>query len=276
MTTPTFYDSDIPRKPLLTELRNLINYRGLIRLLVTREVTVRYKRSFLGVWWTLLNPLITMIVMWVIFSEFFRFEIPGDVPYVVYLLSGILLISFFAQAVVATGSSIVNSASVLSKVYVPPEVFAISGALAAGVNFVISLTLLLAIQLVVGVGVPWTALLVPIPVFCMLMFVAGLGLLVAAAAGFFFDVLDFTQVMIQILGYLTPTFYPIGIVPEQFLPIVYANPIYSYLAVFRGFVYEGALAPAWNFGVMVGSSILMLLVGAWVFSRTWKRLVVMM
>ncbi|MEX0699309.1 MAG: ABC transporter permease [Acidimicrobiia bacterium] len=274
--TTTFYDSDIPRKPLLTELRNLYEYRGLIRLLVTREVTVRYKRSFLGVWWTLLNPLITMIVMWLIFSEFFRFEIPGNVPYVVYLLSGILLISFFAQAVVATGSSIVNSASVLSKVYVPPEVFAISGALAAGVNFAISLTLLLVIQLILRVGIPWTALLVPIPVFCMLMFVAGVGLLVAAAAGFFFDVLDFTQVLIQILGYLTPTFYPVAIVPEQFLPIVYANPLYSYLAVFRGLVYEGAMAPAWNFGVMLGSSIVMLLVGAWVFSRTWKRLVVMM
>jgi ABC-2 type transport system permease protein len=235
----------------------------------------RYKRSTLGVWWTLLNPLLTMSVLWIVFSQFFRFEIPGDVPYVVYLLSGILLITFFSQGVIATGSSIVNSA-ILSKVYVPAEVFAVAAAVAALVNFSISLIPLLVIQIVTGVGVPWTALLVPVPAFFMLMLVAGLGLLVASAAVFFYDVLDLTAVVIQLMAYLTPTFYPISIVPDQFVPFIQANPLYSYLVVFRGFMYEGVFAPGWNFAMMILSAVVVLLLGVWVFTKSWKNLVVVL
>jgi ABC-type polysaccharide/polyol phosphate export permease len=276
MTTTYVYDSDQPRRPIVTELSNLWAYRGLLKLLVTRDLTVRYKRSTLGVWWTLLNPLLTMTVLWIVFSQFFRFEMPGDVPYVAYLLSGILLITFFAQGVIATGSSIVNSASVLSKVYVPAEVFAVAASVAALVNFVISLIPLLAIQLITGVGIPWTVILVPIPAFFLLLLVAGLGLLVASAAVYFYDVLDLTAVLTQLLGYLTPTFYPIAIVPERFLPLIYANPLYSYLTVFRGFIYGGEFAPTWMFAVMIGTSIVVLLTGVWVFTRSWKNLVVVL
>jgi ABC-type polysaccharide/polyol phosphate export permease len=275
MTTTYVYDSDQPRRPIATELTNLWAYRGLLKLLVTRDLTVRYKRSTLGVWWTLLNPLLTMTVLWIVFSQFFRFDMPG-VPYIAYLLSGILLITFFAQGVIATGSSIVNSASVLSKVYVPAEVFAVAAAVAALVNFLISMIPLLAIQLITGVGVPWTALLVPIPAFFMLLLVAGLGLLVASAAVFFYDVLDLTAVLTQLVGYLTPTFYPISIVPERFLPLIYANPLYSYLTIFRGFIYEGVFAPTWTFAVMIGTSMVVLLIGVYVFTRSWKNLVVVL
>jgi ABC-type polysaccharide/polyol phosphate export permease len=275
MTTSFVYDSDQARRPLISELRNLWNYRGLLRLLVTRDLTVRYKRSTLGVWWTLLNPLLFMAVLWMVFGQFFRFEIPGDTPYIVYLLSGIVLLTFFSQGLTATGSSIVNSSSILTKVFVPPEVFALSSAVAALVNFAISLLPLLVVQIVTGVGIPWTALLVPIPALFMLMLVAGLGLIVASAAVFFYDVLDLTAVAVQILYYLTPAFYPISIVPEQFLPIVQANPLYSYLLVFRGFVYEGVFAPGWAFAVMIVTGIGFLLLGAWVFARSWKNLVIL-
>jgi len=276
MTSSQTYDSSQPRRPIATELSNLWSYRGLLKLLVTRDLTVRYKRSTLGVWWTLLNPLLTMAVLWIVFSQIFRFEIPGGVPYIVYLLSGILLITFFSQGVIATGSSIVNSSAILSKVFVPAEVFSVSAALSALVNFLISLLPLLVIQVLTGVGIPWTVLLVPIPSFFMLLFVAGLGLLVASAAVYFYDVLDLTAVLTQLIAYLTPSFYPISIVPEQLLPFIYANPLYSYLVVFRGFMYEGVFAPGWNFVMMVGSAVLTLLLGVWVFTRSWKNLVVMM
>src|SRR3972149_168356 len=120
MTTATFYDSDRPRRPLISEIRNFWEYRGLIRLLVGRDLTVRYKRSALGVWWTLLNPLLTMSGLWVVFSQVFRFTIPG-VPFAVSLLSGTLPITFFAQGATATGAAMLNTATVLSKVYVPAE-----------------------------------------------------------------------------------------------------------------------------------------------------------
>ena len=274
-TSSKVYDSDQARRPIITELRNLWNYRGLLRLLVSRELTVRYKRSTLGVWWTLLNPLLTMSVLWIIFSQFFRFEV-SDVPYVVYLLSGILLITFFSQGLISSGSAIVNSSAILSKVFVPAEVFSISAAISAMANFGISLLVLMAIQVITGVGIPWTILLVPIPALCMLLFVSGLGLLVASAAVVFYDVLDLTAVFAQLISFLTPTFYPVSIVPDQFLPLIYANPLYSYLVVFRGFMYEGSFAPGWNFAVMIGTAIGTLLLGVWVFTRSWKSLVVVL
>jgi ABC-type polysaccharide/polyol phosphate export permease len=275
MSTNIYYDSDIARKPLVTELRNLWQYRGLIRLLVVRDLTVRYKRSNLGVWWTVLNPLLTSGALWVVFGQIFRFNIPG-VSYVVYLLSGVLLMTFFSQGVVATGSSIVNSSSILTKVNVPPETFAFSASIAGAVNFMLGLVPLLIVQLVTGTGIPWTFVLVPIPVLFMLALVAGLGLLVASAAVFFYDVLDLTGILIQLITYLTPSFYPIEIVPEQFLRLLQANPVYSYLLVFRGFVYEGTFAPAWAFSYMAISSLLVFLLGVWVFHKSWRRLVVVL
>lgn len=276
MTTSTFvYDSDQARTPLVTEVRNLWAFRGLLKLLVVRDLTVRYKRSALGVWWTLLNPLLTMAVLWVVFSQLFRFETPG-VPFTVYLLSGMLIVTFFGQGVAATGAAMVNNANVLSKVYVPAEVFAVSSGVAAAVNFVISLIPLFAIQLITGTGVPWSALLIPIPLVALTAFTLGVGLIIAAAAIYFYDVLDLTNVFIQLVSYLVPTFYPISIVPERFVPLVKINPLYSFLQVFRGFAYEGGFAPGWNFVYMVASAVVVLALGLWVFSRSWKNLVVLL
>lgn len=269
------YDSAQMRRPLLTEFRNLWEFRGLLRLLVTRDLTVRYKRSTLGVWWTLLNPLLTMSVMWLIFGQFFRFETPG-VPYVVYLLSGILMITFFAQGVNATGAAMVNNANVLSKVYVPAEVFAFSSGAAAAANFMVSLIPLFAIQIATGVGVPWTAVLMPIPVIALLAFTVGVGLVIAAAAVYFYDVLDLTNVFIQLISYLVPTFYPITFIPEKYQWLIKANPLYSYLRVIRGFAYEGQFVEWQHFAVMGGTAVLALLVGVWIFSRSWKNLVVLL
>ena len=270
--TPTYYDSDISRTPLVTEFRNLWEYRGLIWLLTRRDLTVRYKRSTLGLWWTLLNPLLTTFILWMVFGQFFRFEIPGT-PYVVYLLSGILLITYFAQSVQASGAAVVNNAGILTKVFVPAEVFSFSTVASATVNFLISLLPMAIVQLITGVGIPWSVILVPIPILAMFALTAGIGLLIAAAAVFFYDVLDLTAVMIQLVSYLTPTFYPIAIVPEWALPILYANPLFSYLEVFRGFMYQGNFAPAWNFAYMIGSAIVSLLIGVYVFSRSWRNLI---
>ena len=270
--TPTYYDSDISRTPLVSEFRNLWEYRGLIWLLTRRDLTVRYKRSTLGLWWTLLNPLLTTFILWMVFGQFFRFEIPGT-PYVVYLLSGILLITYFAQAVQASGAAIVNNAGILTKVFVPAEIFSFSTVASATVNFLISLLPMAIIQLITGVGIPWTVILVPIPILAMFALTAGIGLLIAAAAVFFYDVLDLTAVMIQLVSYLTPTFYPIAIVPEWALPILYLNPLFSYLEVFRGFMYQGTFAPAWNFAYMIISAIVSLLIGVYVFSRSWRNLI---
>jgi ABC-2 type transport system permease protein len=270
------YDSARRRRPLVSELENLRLHRGLLRLLVVRDLTVRYKRSALGIWWTMLNPLLTTAVMFAVFSQVFRFQLPEGEPFIVYLLSGVILVGFFSQGVIAAGSSIVNSAGILTKVYVPPEVFALAAASAAGVNFLINLLPLLVIQLLLGVGIPWTILLVPVPAVLLLGLVTGIGLLVAAAAVYFYDVIDLTAVVLGLVGYLTPTFYPITIVPDQLRPLVEANPLYSYLLAFRNLVYLGRVPPWYVWAMMAATAVLALIVGLGAFSRSWRRLVVLL
>ncbi|HEX2028777.1 MAG TPA: ABC transporter permease [Nitriliruptorales bacterium] len=274
-SSTTYYDSEQSRRPLVSEAIHFWEYRELIKLLVVRDLTVRYKRSVLGMWWTLLNPLLTTAIMWLIFSQLFRFPIPG-VPYVVYLLSGVLLVTYFAQGVAATGAAIVNSSSVLSKVYVPPEVFSLAAATAATVNLFVGMIPLLVVIVVTGVGVPWTVVLTPIPALAMLALITGIGLLVASLAVFFYDVLDLTNVFIQLIAYLTPSFYPLDIVPDQYKIFIKLNPLYHYLLVFRYFVHGGEV-PAWfSYVVMGGTSLTVLAAGVWLFSRSWQRLVVLL
>lgn len=273
-TSTPVYDSAAPRRPIFDETRSLWSHRSLIRLLVGRDLTVRYKRSVLGVWWTLLNPLLTAAVMWLVFSQIFR-RSSEDVPFIVYMLSGILLIAtFFAQGVLAAGSSLMSSAGILSKLRVPGEVFAFTAAIAAMVNFAIGMVPLLLIMVLTGTPIPWTVVLTPIPAFAMLGLVTGVGMLIASAAVHFYDVLDFVRVILQLAIWLVPTFYPMDIIPEQFQIIVKLNPLYSYLQVFRGFVYRGEFAPSWNFIYMFGSAVIFLAAGVWIFSKSWRAMVV--
>ncbi len=269
----TYYDSDLIRRPVITEFQNFWNYRGLIRLLVARDLIVRYKRSILGVWWTLLNPILQTAVMWLVFSQVFERSARGDIPYIIYLLSGVTLVQMFTQGVVATGSSILGSRNLLVKVYVPPEVFSMSASLTALVNFAIMMLPLLALELVLGWGIPATIVLIWIPALAMLALVAGLGLVLAAAAVHFYDVIDLAKVLAQLMTWMVPTFYTLAMIPEEFHTVIKVNPLYSFLAVFRGFAITGVVAPGWNFAVMFATSIIGLGAGVWVFSRSWRSLV---
>lgn len=272
--TPT-YDSAAPPRPVVDEVRNLWSHRSLIRLLVARDLTVRYKRSVLGVWWTVLNPILTTAVMWFVFSRIFGRDAREDVPFIVYLLTGVLLIpTFFSQGVLAAGNSLLGASGVLSKMRVPGEVFAFTAALAAGVNFAIGLIPLVAVILFTGTPIPWTFLLIPIPAVAMLCLVTGVGMLIASLAVHFHDVLDFIRVLLQLVVWLVPTFYPIDIIPDNLHWVIHANPLYSYLIVFRAYVYKGEFGEPWHYAMMFGTALAALVIGVYVFSRSWRNVVV--
>jgi len=272
MDTTQIYDSDAFTGDIRQPFRNIWDNRALIGLLVGRDLTLRYKRSVLGVWWTLLNPLLTTLVFWFVFSTIFTRASGSDVPFIIYLLSGVLLVSsFFSQGAIAGGSSLIGSRGILSKIRVPGEVFAVTAGLAAAVNFLIGTVILLLIQIATGWGVPWTVILVPIPALAMLLFVTGFGMLIASAAIHFYDVLDFVRIVLQLAIWLVPSFYPVEIIPENLHVFIEANPLYSYLVVFRDFVYGGIIPPTWNLVYMTVSALVMLLVGVWVFAKSWKQ-----
>lgn len=265
------YDSAVPRRPLLEAFGSLWKYRALIRLLVIRELTVRYKRSLLGVSWTLLNPLLTSLVMWAVFNAIFHPSIPGNVPYIIYLMSGVLVVTYFQQGVQMTGASMASSAGVLTKVYVPPVVFAFSAAMAGGVNFVLGLVPLVLLQVLLLRHIPWTFILVPIPLIFLGALVAGVGLIVATLQIQFNDILDLTNVLLYLIGYLTPTFYPITIIPAAYRRLLLLNPLFSFVDVFRHFEYGGTMPPLLTSSLSVITGVVGLLIGLKIFVMRWPR-----
>lgn len=273
MTTASLpiYDSD-QRRPPFAELRHLWSYRSLVRLLVGRDLTTRYKRSVLGVWWTLLNPMFTVGVFWLVFSQIFA-RSAGETPFIIYLTAGVLVAGFFAQAVDASGAGLVNNRGTLAKVYVPPEVFSFAAAIAAAANFGISLIPLLLIQLIQGVGVPWTFLLTPVSTVFLLMLVSGLGLLVASLAVMFYDVFDLVRVLTTLATYMAATFYPLDIIPERWQIVIELNPLYHHVHLFRAFAYGDPFS--WvSFAVAAASGVVALAIGVGVFARNWRNVVV--
>ena len=272
-TAEPLYDSAAQSSGLRGDVRELVRFRGLLKLLIARDLTVRYKRSMFGVWWTLLNPLLTSLVMWVVFSQVFRFQVPG-VPFIVYLLSGVILYTFFSQGLLAVSTALSSSAGVITKVYVPPAVFPLATGLSNLTNFVISLGLLLFVQVVTGAGIAWTVVFLPVLALALLGFVVGLGLVLAVAVVRFHDTSSLLVVVLQLLAYLTPQFYPVSILPESVRDLIWLNPVYSYLVVFREMAYGGGVGPALAWAIITATSLGSLAAGSRILRRTWSDVAV--
>ena len=170
------YDSDARGAVFKDTFKAFWDYRELIILLVKRDIAVRYKRSFLGLIWTLLNPLLTSLVLWFVFITIFSARLPDGTQFAPYLLAGVLIVTFFTQGFNQAADSIAQGSGILMKIYVPPQVFAFAGAVSNAVNFCFGLIALSFISLITGDGI---SLYFPLTIFVilfMLMYVTGLGL----------------------------------------------------------------------------------------------------
>jgi ABC-2 type transport system permease protein len=224
------YDTGAIRSQSIYEFKELIRYRFLVSNLVARDLKVRYKRSVLGFIWVMLNPLLTMGVLVVVFSNFFRFTLPH---YPVYLLCGILIFNLFSQGSVAAMSNLTSNGNVLRRMYVPPSVFIASAIGSALVNLLFSIVPFFVLALVTGVrpSVTWAFIFVP----CVetALFAFGVGLIVAPMMVFFNDTYEIYAVLVTALNYLTPVFYPVTILPQWVLRIEKYNPLFLYMDTAR-------------------------------------------
>ncbi|HZS07226.1 MAG TPA: ABC transporter permease [Blastocatellia bacterium] len=233
------YDSSRRRSLLVEELFELIRYRDLLVQLIVRNVKTRYKRSVLGIFWTMLNPLLMMTVLAIVFSNIFRIQTKY---YAVYVLSGLICWNFFAQTTSAAMSELLWGGSLMNRIYVPRAVFAVSALGTGLVNLVLSMVPLVLIMLVTGVPITVWLLFVPVPMILLSMFALGVGLFLSTLASYFADVLDMFQIILTTWMYLTPIIYPKDVIPEQYRWLFNLNPMYHLLEVFRAPFYAGWLA----------------------------------
>lgn len=247
----------------------ILRYRDLVRALVVRDLKVRYRRSAIGFLWTMLQPLLTMLVLTLVFSAIFRFEVAN---YPVYALAGIMFWNFFSQSITSSMNSLRANAQLLTKLPVPKAVFPLATVIAGVVNLLFALVPLLAILLVTGHPIRPALLFLPVAILLAALFTLGAGLLLSPMAVFFYDTIEMIGVLMTLLMYMTPVFYPMKIVPEKYLWAVRFNPIRSVLEVFRDPIYFGKVPPASHLMVAAGVTALALLAGVVAFRRSSDRI----
>ncbi len=200
----------------------ILAYWELLSNLVARDLRTRYRGSVLGIFWSLLNPLLLMLVYTVVFSVIVRINIK---PYPVFLLAGLVPWNAFAQTLTTATTSVTDNAGIVRKVFFPLEVLPLSAVLSTSVHLLISIGLLAALTLVFGVGIGLTILFLPLLLLFQILFTTGISLLLAGGQVYFRDVQYFLSVLITIWFFGTPIVYSIDLVPHRLRPFFEANPM---------------------------------------------------
>jgi ABC-type polysaccharide/polyol phosphate export permease len=260
----THYDSAAATHPALRELADLVRYRDLLRLMVVNIAKSRYKRSVLGVLWTLMNPLLHMTVLTIAFASIFSTSLPN---YPVYVLSGLVCWTFFTGSTVFAMNSLIWGGSLIKRVYIPRTIFAAAAVGNGLTSLALSLAPLALVMVVVGHTFSWSLLALPLAILLLAAFTAGVALLVSSIAILFSDFVEFYQVMVQALFFLTPIMYPVEILPEWARAMLGLNPMYHLISVFRAPVYYGQFPDPATLGTAAATSAVMLALGWVAFTR---------
>lgn len=210
-------------------------YGFLLQQLVSRDFKVKYKRSVLGIVWSLLYPVLTMAVMALVFTRMFKFSTPG-VNYLVYLMSGLVIFNYFSEASNLAMSSVVANFSLINKVYIPKYIFPISKCVFVGINFLLTLIPLYAIIFITGTGINIYHLLLPYAFLCMFIFTVGFGLILSTVSVFLRDMFYIYGVVLTLWTYMTPIMYDIAIISGPLQTIFKLNPLYWFIYFARDII----------------------------------------
>ena len=245
----------------------LFNYIWLLEELVKRDLKIKYRRSVLGYVWSVLNPLLMMVVFTIVFSNLFKFDIPN---YPLYLLCGQLIFNFFSDATTQAMNSILMGASLIKKVYLPKYIFPVARGLSSFVMMVFSLLALLIVMIVTGATFHLTLIMLPVAIFYLFLFVMGIGLVLSVLVIYFRDIEHLYGVFLTVFMYMTPIIYPISIVPDWIKDFILLNPLTSYVDFFRECVMYGHWPSIQLHLICLLCSLTSLLIGMVVFEKHQK------
>ena len=252
---------------------SLKKYGFLMQQLVSRDFKVKYKRSVLGVAWSLLYPVLTMAVMAVIFSNVFKFTTPG-VSYLTYLLTGLTYFNYFSEASNLSMSTVVANFSLINKVYIPKYIFPLTKCLFVGINFLLTLIPLYAVILLTGTGLCWQHVFLPYSFICLFMFTLGMGFFLATVAVFLRDMFYIYGIVLTLWTYLSPIMYDISIITNPILQFcLKLNPMYHYINFARTIILYHNTPTGFQFIVCGLSALVVLLVGTVVFKKNQDKFI---
>ena len=259
---------------------NFKKYSFLLLQLVSRDFKVKYKRSVLGILWSVLNPLLMMLVMNVVFSHMFKFNVEG-VNFLVYLLTGLVFFNYFSEATNTAMGSVVANFTLLNKVYIPKYIFPLSKCLFALVNFMLTLIPLYLMILFTGSGatkevLSFAHLALPYVFVCLFLFSLGVGLILATISVFLRDMFYIYTVVLTILNYMTPIFWDIRMIEESNLilaNIFRLNPLYQFINFARTIILDARLPELSSFVICGVWGICIFLMGGIIFKAKQDKFI---
>lgn len=255
---------------VMNVINAMVRYQFLMKQLVTRDFKAKYKRSVLGVFWSFLNPLLTMSVQYLVFSTMFKSNIPY---FATYLLTGLVFYGYFSEACSLGLTSITSNSALIKKVYIPKYIFPVSRVLSSLINFSFTLIPLLGVMLLSGLLPRPAILLLAFDILCLAMFVTGMVLLLSTMMTFFQDTQFLWNVLSMIWMYLTPIFYPESIIPRQLITLYHMNPLYQFITFARICIIDGTSPSPFAYLWCAISAVIPLVIGLLVFRRYQDELV---
>jgi ABC-2 type transport system permease protein len=247
-------------------------YGFLMHELVSRDFKVKYKRSVLGVVWSLLYPIMMMAVMAIVFSNVFKFSTPG-VSYLAYLMIGLTYFNYYSEASNLAMSSVVGNFSLINKVYLPKYIFPLSKCLFVGINFLLTLIPLYIVILTTGTGLNWWHLLLPYSFLCLFLFTVGMGFILATISVFLRDMFYIYGIIITIWTYLTPIMYDINLISSRLRFVMKLNPLYQYINFARSIILYKQCPTIGQFAGCGVSALIFFFLGIYIFKKKQDKFI---
>lgn len=258
---------------LIDRINTYKHYEPLLKQLIIKDIKLKYRRSFLGYIWSIMSPLLIMVVMVIVFSNMFRFDI---VNYPVYFIIGQTIYNFFSESTNHAMWSIVGNAALLKKTYVPKYIFTLSKISSSFVNTLFALGAMLIVFIVCNIKFNWFMLFIPVILLQVYVLCVGVGLILAQATVFFRDIQYIYGVILMVWMYLTPIFYPLSML-ESNLELLFLiknfNPLYLYIEQFRTIVLQGVFPPVELIANGVAWALLSLVLGTVIFLKTQDKFI---
>lgn len=245
---------------------NFKRFLPLLKNLVSKDFKIKYRRSVLGIAWSVLNPLLTMLVLTQVFQMLLRLDIDN---FPTFYIIGSALWNFFSESTTLSLTAILSAAPLIKKVYIPKYMFPLEKCIFALINFLFSLLAVFLVMFIQGVYPTWATLLFPIPVLYCFVFSCGICLLLSAVTVYFRDIAHLYSVLLTLLMYLTPVLYDSKFLEGYALvkTVVHLNPMFYFVNYFRDVMMYNTVPGLQDNLICIGISLLSFAVGALVFKK---------
>lgn len=249
-------------------IKNLYQYREFLKTSVLKDFRGKYKKSFLGVLWSFINPLLQLLIYSIVFSFIMKSGIDN---YACFLVVALIPWTFFNTTLIQSTTSIICNAGIVKKVYFPREILPISTVTSNLINFLISCVIIIAALIISGVGLSWYILLLPIILIVQYILLIGLAFILSSITVYIRDLEYFISVLMMLWFYLCPIVYSVDFIPDKWLPLFKLNPMLHIINAYRDVLFYKRLPDMANLGIWTLISIVIAFIGYKIFKKLEKR-----